>query len=164
MILLARAHLKVIADAAERAYPGECCGLLVGRGGGGDALEVTRVVESPNLAGTEAPAGGRRDRFEVDPEIRLRLQSELEGGPERIIGLYHSHPDHAAQPSAHDLESVWEPELVWLITAVEQGQAVHTTAHALDAGGRQFREIALRTVDWAPYPAREPPAPGGGGG
>jgi proteasome lid subunit RPN8/RPN11 len=154
MIFLSRAQLKEIADAAEAAYPGECCGLIVGRVRGNGDLEVTRVVASPNVAVGDAPEGGRRDRFEVDPELRLRLQRELEGGPERIIGLYHSHPGLGAQPSAFDLESVWEPELAWLITSVEDGQAVHTTAHVLDTDGRQFREIALRTTDWTPYPVR----------
>ena len=160
MIFVTRGQLKEIADAAEAAYPGECCGLLVGRDRGMGELEVTRVVPSPNLAGGQAGEGGRRDRFEVDPEIRLRLQRDLEGGPERIIGLYHSHPDHSAQPSAHDLDSIWEPEFVWLITAVEGGQAVHTTAHVADPEGRQFRQIGLRTTDWEPYPVRRPAAPG----
>lgn len=162
MILLSRAQLKEIADAAEAAYPGECCGLVVGRVRANGEIEVTRVVASPNVAGGNAPKRRRRDRFEVDPELRLRLQRELANGPERIIGHYHSHPGLGAQPSAFDLESVWEPELVWLITSVEEGQAVHTTAHVLDAEGRQFREIALRTTDWAPYPVRGP-LPGKGG-
>jgi proteasome lid subunit RPN8/RPN11 len=156
MIFLSRAQLKEIADAAEAAYPGECCGLIVGRPRGNADLEVARLVASPNVSGEAAPEGARRDRFEVDPELRLKVQRELGDGPERIIGLYHSHPGHGAQPSAFDLESVWEPEFVWLITAVEEGQAVHTTAHVLDPEGRQFREIGLRTTDWKPYPVRGP--------
>jgi proteasome lid subunit RPN8/RPN11 len=155
VIMLSRAQLKQITDAAEAAYPGECCGLIVGRVRENGDLEATRVVASPNIAGSEAEAG-RRDRFEVDPELRLKVQRELEGAGERIVGLYHSHPDHSAQPSAHDLDSVWEPEFVWVITAVEGGQAVHTTAHVLDAGGRQFREVGLHTTDWEPYPVRGP--------
>jgi len=153
VIFVSRAHLKRIADAAEAAYPGECCGLLVGRQRANGDLEVTRLAPSPNLA---AAAAGRRDRFEVDPALRLRLQRELEGGEERLIGLYHSHPDHSAQPSVHDLESVWEPEFVWLIAAVEEGQVVHITAHVLDPCGRQFRPIELRSTDWEPYPVRAP--------
>lgn len=159
MIVLGPGQLKQIADAAESAYPGECCGLLVGHLQGADQILVTRVVESRNVAADAGGPGGDRDRFEVDPEVRLALMRELEGGDERIVGLYHSHPDHPAQPSGRDLDSAFEPELVWLITAVDSGQAVHTTAHVLDEAGRQFREIPLRTSDWKPYPAREPPGP-----
>ena len=157
MISLPLTFLKLITDAAETAYPEESCGLLVGRDNGAGALVVTRVVESRNLA-----EGGAGDRFEVDPQVRFDIMRELdsnakEGIPEhRIIGHYHSHPDHPAQPSASDLSKAYEPNLVWMITSVVDGQAVHTTAHVVDSQGRQFREIPLRTTDWQPYPVREP--------
>ncbi len=139
MIRLTRDHLRQIADAAEAAYPKECCGLLVGRDSDGDGLEVREIHPSANLA----PGG--HDRFEVDPKLRLDLQRRLRGGPDRVIGLYHSHPDHPARPSRTDLKEAWEPELVWLIVAVERGQAIHTTAHRLVADGGRFEEIALHT-------------------
>ena len=155
MILIPAPLLKVVVDAAEAAYPEECCGLLVGRAEAAASVVVTRVEPSAN----QAPGGGY-DTFEVDPELRFRVMRELEGGPHRIVGHYHSHPDHPAQPSRRDLDSAWEPDLVWLITSVVAGQAVQTTAHAVDAEGRQFREIGLRTTDWQPYPERS--APDGG--
>lgn len=149
MILLPRPLLKQIVDAAERAYPDECCGLLVGYAEPPQDLVVTRVEISPNIAEENAA-----ERFEISPKLRLQVMRALEGGPERIIGHFHSHPDHAAQPSPRDLERAWEPDLVWLIVAVLDGQAVHTTAHVLDGEGRQFREITLRTTDWQPYAVR----------
>lgn len=155
MILLSRADLKTIADAAEAAYPRECCGLLVGRREGADAVVVTRVCPSPNVTEEDA-----RSSFEVSPQLRFDLMRELGEGPERVVGHYHSHPDHPAQPSVRDLERAWEPDLVWLITAVLGGQAIHTAAHVLDAEGRQFREVPLRTLDWQPYPSRPVPGPG----
>jgi proteasome lid subunit RPN8/RPN11 len=159
VIVLSRAQLKQIADAAESAYPGECCGLLVGRARGAAEILVTRVVESRNIAAEAQSPSDNRDRFEVDPEVRLKAMRELEGTEERIVGLYHSHPDHSAQPSRRDLVYAFEPDLVWVVVAVERGQAVHATAHVVDEGARQFREIPLRTDDWGPYPARETPGP-----
>lgn len=149
MIFLPRALLKEIVDAAEAAHPRECCGLLVGHTRPPADLEVTRVVPSPNVVEVNA-----HERFEVSPQLRFDLMRELADGPERVIGLYHSHPGQAAQPSEHDLAVAWEPDLVWLITAVMDGQAIHTTAHALDAEGRQFRQVGLRTTDWGPYAVR----------
>ena len=150
MILLPRPLLKRIVDAAESAYPRECCGLLVGRTDPAGDLVVTGIAESPNVA-----EGGPGDRFEVDPRVRLDLMRALENRDERIIGHYHSHPDHPAQPSQRDLEMAWEPDLVWLITAVLDGQAIHTAAHVLDPEGRQFREIGLGTGDWQPCPGHD---------
>ena len=146
MIVLDAALLKRIEDAAEAAYPDECCGLLVGRGAApeppGGTLVVTRIEASPNVA-----AGGRRDRFEVDPQVRFDLMRALAGGDQRIIGHYHSHPDHSPRPSERDLEMALEPDLVWLITAVERGCAAATKAHAFDARRHRFREIEIRIAD-----------------
>ena len=140
MIVLARSHLKQITEAAEAAYPEECCGLLVGRSEPSGDRVVTGVVASPNVA-----SGGARDRFEVDPQVRFDVQRALEDGPESIVGHYHSHPDGAAEPSARDLEMAWEPALVWLIVAVEDGRATETTAHLLDRSEGRFRPIRLAT-------------------
>jgi proteasome lid subunit RPN8/RPN11 len=155
VIVLGRAHLRQIADQAEAAYPDECCGLLTGRGDPAGTLRVGEVCPSPNLA----PSG--RDRFEVDPALRLDLQRRLRGGPDRVIGLYHSHPDHSAQPSQTDLDMAWETDLAWLIVCVEAGQAVHVTAHRLVDEGAGFAEIGLRTDDWRAAPRRAPMAGAG---
>ena len=155
MIVLPPALLKAIVDAAEAAYPDECCGLLVGRTAPAGDIYIRRVEASPNVVD-----GDPARRFEVDPQLRFDLMRELADGDMRLVGLYHSHPGHAAQPSEHDLSMAWEPELVWLITAVHDGQAVLTTAHVLDDGGRQFRPVDLRTDDWQPYPVRDAAPPG----
>ena len=136
------AHLKAVAGHAEAAYPAECCGLLVGAAEGAHAWRVRRVVPSRNLA----PAD-RRDRFEIDPALHLDLQRELRGTGESIVGVYHSHPDGATAPSATDLESAWQPGLVWLIAAVRGGRVAATAAHLfVEADGDvRFEEILVRT-------------------
>lgn len=153
MIVLQPGHMKQIIDCAEVACPAECCGLLVGRepDPGSDTWHVTRVEPSDNLA-----PNGRNDRFEVDPRLRLRLQKELRDGPDTLIGVYHSHPGGPAQPSVTDLESAWEPSLIWLITAVVEGQATQTTAHRLVDRASRFEAIELRTTDWHADPSRPP--------
>ena len=148
MISIARTLLKDIVIAAQSAYPNECCGLVVGRVRSNGEVVVSRVCDSPNLSHDPAM------RFEIDAQLRFDLMRELEGGPERILGHYHSHPDRPAQPSQRDLDQAWEPDMIWLIVSVEAGEAIHTTAHVLDEAGQQFREIPLRTMDWEPYPSR----------
>jgi proteasome lid subunit RPN8/RPN11 len=145
MIVIAADQLRLIVAAAEAAYPDESCGLLVGiddRTGPEPALVVRTVHESPNVAADPAR------RFEVDPALRFRLDREYTPPGPRLIGLYHSHPDGPAAPSAHDLESAREPDLAWLVTAVEGGRAVATTAHVVveDASGRRFAPVALRVA------------------
>ena len=144
MIALGARQLRQIARAAEAAYPEECCGLLVGTGGEGSERRwrVVRVEASANLA-----EGDRRRRFEVDPGLLIRLHRELRGGETRVIGVYHSHPDHPAEPSAHDLELAREPGLVWLIVSVVGGRATDASAHVLAEDGACFDEIVLEIAD-----------------
>ena len=141
MIVLPRDLRKRIADAAEAAYPDECCGLLVGRAEASGDRFVTRVAASPNVA-----EGDTRDSFVVDPRIQFDLMRELGDGPERIVGHYHSHPDHGATPSERDRQSVFYPDHVWVIVAVDGGRAGDMTAHLFDAGRGRFREIPLRVT------------------
>ena len=140
MIVISAAELEKIERAAADAYPAECCGLLVGHGQADTALVVTRAVASRNLKADE-----RNDRFEVDPKVRFDVMRDLEGSEERIVGHYHSHPDHPARPSATDLSMVWEPELVWLITAVDKGRPAETTAHRARADRSGFESLDMRT-------------------
>lgn len=140
MIVLEPGQMAEITAAAEAAYPEECCGLLVGSGAGPPepGYRVSRVVVSENKA-----LGGRDTRFEVDPALRLALQRQLRGGPDSVIGLFHSHPDGAAEPSPRDLDSAWEPELVWLIVAVSAGRVTRAAAHVLVNNNTRFDEIPL---------------------
>ncbi len=155
MIVIPSQQLRQIVDAAEAAYPNEGCGLLVGHRKPNGTVEVTRVHASANLG--KAP-----DRFEIDPRLWVDLSRALGKGPQQVVGLYHSHPNGPAQPSATDLGAAWGEELVWIIVAVSGGddgraQAVQVTAHILDHGGRQFRPLELRTSDWHPSPVRDLP-------
>lgn len=141
---IAKPMLEAIMAAAEAAYPDECCGLLVGRDAEGGDIEVTAVAPSPNQA-----AGSHRDSFEVSPQLRFDVMRKLQAGntgagrPERIVGHYHSHPDHPAEPSDRDLEMAFEPDLVWLIVGVEKGRATQARAHKFDERAGRFREIRL---------------------
>ena len=148
MISLSRTALKMITDAAEAAYPRECCGLLAGRIGANGDLMVNRVVVSANVSTSDT-----RDSFEVDPEVRFYLMRELEeaGTDERIIGHYHSHPNNLAHPSERDLAMAYEPDLVWVISAVEGGTATDTRAHKVNDDATAFREIPLCVTGSAPY-------------
>ena len=146
---LATIHLNIadlgrIEAAGVTAYPDECCGLLIGHDIDEGGIEVVRVVMSENVE-----PGDTRARFEIDPALLIALQRDLRGARDRIVGHYHSHPDHPARPSAHDAKRAWQPEMVWLITAVIGGEAAETTAHVIEDGGG-FRQIGLQITGKAP--------------
>lgn len=129
MIVIDQAHLRTIGQAAEHAYPCECCGLLIGRRSALGWLRVSGIAPSANV--DPRP----RNCFEVDPALRLRLMCQLRGSDEAIVGHYHSHPDAPAVPSAHDIAMAFEPQLIWLIVSVERGRAGPPAAFRCEAAG-----------------------------
>ena len=152
MIRIAPTHFGQMIQAAEAAYPKECCGLLAGTVAPDRAVTVSRVVESDNVDTTDV-----YDRFEVDPRVRFNLMRELgeigdkPQGPERIVGHYHSHPDNPAKPSIRDLACAFEPALVWIIISVDGGVARAVAAHKLRDDETDFQQIPLRNADGSNY-------------
>lgn len=147
-VRIAPEALRAVISASEAAYPEEACGLLVGRADGG-GWRIAAAHPGANLAASP------RTAFEVDPGLRLALHKALRGAADDVVGVYHSHADSRAQPSARDLERAFEPDLTWLIVSVLDGQAVLTTAHRLAGDGRRFVYWPLVTDDWRPDPVRE---------
>ena len=145
-------HLQQMIRAAEAAYPNECCGLLAGVNLEDGVYEISRVVESRNIH----PEGGR-DRFEVDPKIRFDLMRELgqigdvAAGIERLIGHYHSHPDHPVTPSRQDLACAYEPDLFWVILSLYGRSVSQVSAYQLKANKKQFCQIPLRRTNGTTY-------------
>jgi len=119
----ARVIPEVLAEIRQHAaetYPNECCGALIASGG--------RIVEACRLPNTTA-AGARR-RFRISPADYRRSEQrarELQGA---LAGFYHSHPDHPARPSRHDLEHAW-PNLTYVIIAVKSGEPSEITSWRL---------------------------------
>lgn len=122
--IVAEAYRALIAHL-EAAYPNEGAGLLLGRGDGEDRV-VTAVLTLPNRwDGAE-----QTHRFLLTPEDMLAGEQEAARRGLDVIGIFHSHPDHPAEPSGFDRD--WAlPWYVYTITRVTQGRADHTRAWRL---------------------------------
>lgn len=96
---IGRPHLEQILAHARAAYPHECCGLLAGMR---EERRVTSVHPAANANRERA-----WDRYEITPQEFHRVDRTTWDTPTEIIGFYHSHPDHPAQPSAFDAERAW---------------------------------------------------------
>ncbi len=123
-------QLAAIRKHAARVYPNECCGALFGQGDG--------VVEEAFALDNTFPEGQRR-RFLVGPDEYRRAEARASETSRRLIGFYHSHPDHPAEPSAFDLEHAW-PNLSYAIISVRQGQPKELRSWRLRADRSGFDE------------------------
>ncbi len=114
-----RRALEALARQAAAAYPEECCGFLVGSPGSSDGGGV-RVDEA--LPAENEEPGDRSRRFLIRPEAVLGAMRQARGRGLELVGYYHSHPDHPAEPSPTDLEGAW-PGVSYLIVPVAAGGA-----------------------------------------
>lgn len=134
---LAREAEEAIREHAQRDYPRECCGLMVGmRAADGWRVEFTRPARNLN---TERA----RDRYLLDPRDFIRVDRESRGLGLDIVGVYHSHPDHPAQASETDRENAW-PAFAYLIVGVRQGRAEEWRVWEYD--GEVFHERPLAGI------------------
>ena len=117
----------------EEQYPDEACGALFGRGdGNGSAWEVTGLSAAPNVHGDD-----RKRRYLVPPEFQLQAERHALATDQDVLGYYHSHPDHPAQPSEYDRAHAWFGYL-YLICAVSRGRSMELNAFTLEAQGGAF--------------------------
>jgi proteasome lid subunit RPN8/RPN11 len=108
----------------EAAYPGECCGAMVGRVDGA-AKEVLRLSPAVNRRADDP------HRYLIAPDDLRRLEREVREAGQEIVGYYHSHPDHPARPSAFDAEHAW-PWYSYLIVRVDRGRGADMASWVLD--------------------------------
>ncbi len=105
-----RAREEMIKDAIA-AFPDECCGFLFGEEGGEDRV-VTAIQVVHN-----AKEGDKRRRFEIAPKDYLAAERFADEKGVRLLGIYHSHPDHPAIPSEHDRVAA-QPYFSYIIISV----------------------------------------------
>jgi proteasome lid subunit RPN8/RPN11 len=115
------------------AYPFECCGALIGSGEHG----VEDVVPLENVA----PSDQDR-RFLLSAADYRRAESLAEEAGRELLGFYHSHPDHPAEPSAFDLAHAW-PNLSYVIVSVQDGLPGDLRSWRLEADRSRFEEETL---------------------
>lgn len=138
MLELSRAQRDEIAGHAEREYPHECCGLLLGR-----ALEDGRKVVAEIFPVSNArEAAARHNRSLITPEEYLRGERYARARRLDVVGNYHSHPDHPATPSQFDLEHAW-PTWSYIIVSVREGEARELRSWELLADRSRFSEEEL---------------------
>ncbi len=139
MIYINQHLINRMLKEAKTAYPYECCGLLVGNNNDtGKAVHEIYPVENKNKVRAE-------DRYEIDPKEFDEIDREATKKGWNIIGIYHSHPDHPAAPSAFDKEcaNVWT-EYSYIIISVKNGVEEELKSWCFDPGKQEVEEEKLK--------------------
>lgn len=126
-------HLLAIGRHGEASYPEECCGFLIGRANGSSTV-IERLLPVKNER-----QDSRHNRFLIHPETVLAAHKEARRLGLDVVGYYHSHPDHPAQPSEFDREHAW-PGLSYLIVGVAGGKVAEERSWRLSDDRERFEE------------------------
>jgi len=113
----------------RETYPNECCGALIGRAG-----DVSESFALPNTTDE-----GPRRRFLVRPADYRAAEARATASGGELLGFYHSHPDHPAQPSQYDLDHAW-PFFSYVIVSVRDGEPGELRSWRLRDDRSQFDE------------------------
>ena len=140
--------LNDIRDHGADAYPEEGCGFLLGT----TTQEGNRVQRIQRVANRQPE--NRERRYQITPDDYRKAQKEAEASGLDIVGFYHSHPDHPAEPSETDLAEATFPGYTYVIVSVHDGTPDDLTAWSLAPDRSRFNpeEISLHTPASHPIP------------
>jgi len=111
---------------AERIYPNECCGAMLGHTSGESKL-VTEAIALEN-----AWAGAQGERYQLRPEDLLAADKEARTRGLDLIGIFHSHPDCDAYFSETDLKNSC-PWYSFVVLSIQNGKFDHAHSFLPDA-------------------------------
>jgi proteasome lid subunit RPN8/RPN11 len=146
-----RASLDAIVAQAEREFPFECCGFIIGD----DTVEEVRPITNiQNQMHEKDPAGFPRDArtaFLMEPKEHLAVMNEIDRRKLQLRVVYHSHPDHdayfsptdRAQACSFDPSEPDYPDTVYIVLSVRAGKFARAAAFAWDAAAKDFVEVPL---------------------
>ena len=139
-LTLSRAVEEIAVKTAEKAFPEEGCGLLIGKipddfDKMGRSIEVDEARALPN--GWDASA--KTNKYLIDPKTMARVEAELSGSGRGVIGFFHSHPTVPAWPSPFDLTMAMPCCSYWILQ-VKDGKVVDSRSWQRTEDGRSFVE------------------------
>ena len=125
MLQISKADYGLIRWEAERSYPHECCGILLGK------IEAERRTVTLTIPCENMRRDSAATRYSIDPGKVIAALKLARSRAETIIGFYHSHPDQPARYSGADLDEAHWFDCSYVITTVERGRAGATNSFAL---------------------------------
>jgi len=146
-----RASMDAMIAHAEREFPFECCGFIIGDATTEEVLPIANIQNRKHAEDPAAFARDARTAFLMEPREHLAVMNEVDRRRLGLRAVYHSHPDHDAYFSATDRAAACSfdpsepdyPETIYVVLSVRAGKFVRAAAFAWDPEKKEFSEINL---------------------
>lgn len=125
MIEIEKQAWDAMVAHAEKLFPNECCGAMLGVVDGGNKKVRVAVPLENSYDGAQAA------RYEIRPEDLLAAEREARGRGMDLVGIFHSHPDCDAYFSATDLKNSC-PWYSFVVLSVKNGKFDHANCFLPD--------------------------------
>ena len=153
-VLIPEEFLEKICKQAEKDYPHETCGILVGPKTRPE--KVTAIFPCENVQDryhTHDPVSfprTARTAYFIDPRDLLRIQKAARVKEEEMRIIYHSHTDAGAYFSEEDQRIALSegepayPGVSYLVVSVLEKKALEAKIFSWDRKGKIFSGVPLR--------------------
>jgi len=129
---------KTIIKDAEQSYPYESCGFLFGSEDG----ERRNISIAKEVLNTKEE--NKERRFEISAVDYMKAERFADENKLTLLGVYHSHPDHPAVPSEHDLKQAL-PFFSYVIVSVKKSKTDNILSWRLNEKGKFTEEKVQNT-------------------
>ncbi len=154
-VTIRRRALDQIVAQAEREFPFECCGFLIGDAGAEEVRPITNVQNRKHAEDPAAFARDARTAFLMEPREHLAVLQEVDRRGLALRAVYHSHPDHDAYFSATDRAQACSfdpaepdyPDTVHIVMSVRAGRFARAAVFRWDPERKEFVEAELKLAD-----------------
>lgn len=107
MLYLSKKQADELVAHSKRESPNEACGILTGKKG-----KVEKIYQMTNTDKSSKT-------FFIDPKEQFKVMKEIRKSGQELVGIYHSHLDTEAYPSAHDVELAYYSEASYVIVSIK---------------------------------------------
>jgi len=148
---ITRTSLDMIVAEAEREFPCECCGFIIGEGAVEEVRPIANIQDQKHIENPAAFPRDARTAFLMDPREHLAVLNEIDRRKLKLLAVYHSHPDHDAYFSATDRAQACSfdpaepdyPDTIYLVMSVRRGKFARAAAFGWDSIAKEFAEVGL---------------------
>jgi proteasome lid subunit RPN8/RPN11 len=121
-LIIPRDLLTTVLDHCRRSYPNEACGILAGAGNRvGKVYAMTNIEPSPVS-------------YFMDPGEQFVVEREMRKNSERMVAIYHSHPQSPAFPSLKDISLAFYDDAFYVIVRLGGREAYEMRAFTIRDG------------------------------